>query len=906
VRYPFLACCLLFAAADAAVAAPVTFHVAPDGNDQWSGRQATASPGQSDGPFRTLPRAQAAVRDARRQGAATGPITVLIRGTHRLREPLIFTPDDSGSEKCPITWKSAPGQRAILSGGRPITGWRPAADGLWTADVPDAKAGRLYFRQLFVDGRRATRARSPNEGFYHVEALVDAPPGKWNTGVDRFRFGGQDIQRCADPNNLELVVFHSWNTSRVRVASVDTQQRVVTFTGPTIFRPLAWDPQQRYYVENAAELLDAPGEWFLDASTGRVSYKPRPGEDPGRLEIVAPVLTELIRIEGNPDQDRFVEHLELADLILEHADWSLGPKGYGDPQAAATVPAVVSARGVRRCRVEGCEIRHVGNYGVWFSRGCKDNRIVGNHLHDLGAGGVRLGEPVMPPNDQTTSTGNLISNNYIHDGGLVYAGAVGIWLAQASDNEVSHNEIHSFDYSGMSIGWNWSDTPTRTLRNRIERNHVHHVVRGVLSDAGGIYTLGRQTGTIIRNNVFHDIFPYRGNPAMAWGIYLDQDSNGLLVEDNVVFNTLTGGIMNTGSHGNVIRNNVFALSAWQAAWRWANLKEPGSQVERNIFYVTQGALFGTDGGSQDRRSRWDGNLYWRTDGRPLEFYEQTFADWQAQGHDRQGQVADPRFVDPAHYDFHLQPDSPALKLGIRSIDTSKVGLYGRAEWVDLPKQAVFPPTVLPPAPAEAPPLPVADDFESTPPGALPAGAQVIEEGRGDSIRVVDDAGAAAGRRSLVFLDAPGMKHAFNPHLFYNPHFRNGGVRLAFDLRLEQGAIAAHEWRDSRHPYRVGPTLVFRDGKLLAQGQLVAEVPTGKWFHVEITCGLGNSAAGHYELTLVLPDRPPQSWKLPCVNPQFNRLEWLGFTSLAIEKTEFRIDNLRLAPTSQATAGPGGP
>jgi len=898
----FFSLALALAVGVVTAADPLVFHVASDGNDAWSGRLARPNATRSDGPFATLQRAQQAVRD---RTPRTVPATVLVRGVHRLTAPLVFTPQDSGTAQAPVTWTSAPGQPAVLSGGRPITGWRLGANGLWTASVPEVKAGKLYFRQLFVDGRRAVRARSPNQGYFHVEALADVKPGtQWNAGVDRFRFRGDDIRPWRDPNNVEVVVFHSWNTSRVRIASVDPRQRVVAFTGPTVFRPLAWDPQQRYYVENAAELLDAPGEWYLDRASGVVTYWPRLGENPAQAEFIAPVVTELLRIDGDADAGRQVEHLHLSNLVLEHADWSLDPRGYGDSQAAATVPAVVSAKGARECRLEHCEIRHVGNYGLWFSRGCKANRILGNHLYDLGAGGIRLGEMAMPANDQTTSTGNLIASNYIHDGGVVYDGAVGLWLAQASDNEVSHNEIHSFNYSGMSIGWNWSDAPTRTLRNRIEYNHVHHVVRGVLSDAGGIYTLGTQTGTVIRNNVFHDIFPYLGTPTMAWGIYFDQDSNGLLAEDNVVYNTLTGGIMNTGSQGNVVRNNVFAMSGWQLAWRWKNLKNPPTIVERNIFYVTQGELFNNDGGRGDLRSPWDYNLYWRTDGQPLEFYEQTFAEWQAKGPDRHSVVADPKFVDPAHYDFRLQPDSPALKLGIRSIDTRRVGLYGDAAWVALPKKATFAPTVFPPLNSPAAPQPVDDDFEHTPVGQLPNQATVYEEGRGDTIRVADDGRAASGRRALRFVDAPGLKHSFNPHLFYTPHFRTGLARLQFDLRLEKGACVGHEWRDTGDSYRVGPSLLIDGaGRLSAAGKMLAQVPLGVWFGVEITCALGAEATGTYDLTLRRPGQSPQRFaSLPCGSPRFNRLEWLGFTSLAKEKTEFRLDNLKLETLSQAPAG----
>jgi hypothetical protein len=164
-----------------------------------------------------------------------------------------------------------------------------------------------------------------------------------------------------------------------------------------------------------------------------------------------------------------------------------------------------------------------------------------------------------------------------------------------------------------------------------------------------------------------------GSPAMAWGIYFDAGSSEMLVEDNIVYHTLTGGIMATAAPGNIVRNNIFALSAWHAAWRWGWIKEPPCLFERNIIYLTQGELFHADGGSSDFRSRWDYNLFWRTDGLPLEFYGAPFEEWQAKGVDRHSVVADPLFVDPEHDDFRLKPESPALRLGFRPIDLTDVG-----------------------------------------------------------------------------------------------------------------------------------------------------------------------------------------------------------------------------------------
>ena len=417
----------------------------------------------------------------------------------------------------------------------------------------------------------------------------------------------------------------------------------------------------------------------------------------------------------------------------------------------------------------------------------------------------------------------------------------------------------------------------------------------MLSDAGGIYTLGPQPGSVIRNNLLHDIFPYMGSPAMAWGIYFDAGSSEMLVENNIVYHTLTGGIMSTCATGNVVRNNVFALSAWQAAWRWSlPNKNPRPLFERNIFYLTQGDLFHLDDGQNDFNPKWDHNLYWRTDAEPLMFYADELAEWQAKGMDRHGLVADPQFVDPARGDFSLKPGSPALKLGFQPIDTGRIGLQGPPEWVNLPKSASFPPTVLPKGVSAWQPTPIDDGFETTAEGQLPAMATVIEEGRGDSIRVTSET-AATGKHSLKFTDAPGLQYSFNPHLFYSPHFAHGRATLSFDLRREQGAMVGHEWRDAGQPYRVGPSLqIDANGKLMAGTKHLIDLPAQKWVHLEIACNLGKEAEGTYDLSVTLPGEQPNVFsKLPCGSANFRQLQWLGFVSQGNEKAVFYLDNIRL-------------
>jgi hypothetical protein len=370
------------------------------------------------------------------------------------------------------------------------------------------------------------------------------------------------------------------------------------------------------------------------------------------------------------------------------------------------------------------------------------------------------------------------------------------------------------------------------------------------------------------------------------------------VEDNIVYHTLTGGLMNTGQPNNVVRNNIFAHSAWQTCWRTssANVNKDlaPSVVERNIFFLTQGELFRPHAGKSDDASHWDHNLFWRTDGEPMRFYEGDLSGWREAGHGEHSIVADPKFVDPAGGDFALAPDSPALKLGFKPIDVSRVGLQGEPAWVARPRQVRFEPTKLPPVPPPPPPLTLDEGFEATPVGAPPAQATVSCDGATDRLAVTDQL-AATGKRSLRIADSATMTHFWDPHFFYQPHHRRGVVTGSFDIHLGPGADVGHEWRDHRNPYRVGPTLrIDSAGRVTAGGKHLLDVPRETWITIAITCGLGKTAGGTWDLTITLRGQSPRRFeRLPCGNPRFDELQWLGTTSLAKEDTIVHIDNVQI-------------
>ena len=649
--------------------ASVTLYVSPDGKGD----------GTVEAPFGTLEQARDAVRAMKEGDLPEGGVRIVLRGGLYEREsPFELGPEDSGRADAPIVYEAHPGETPVISGGRRIEGLQRQENGWYRTRIPAAAGRGWAFRQLFVDGQRRTLARSPNTGYFEVAEGVEETDGELSK--DSFRFTPGDLRAWDNLADVNVVTLFRWSPSLLPVASVDEDTNTVTLTGPACWA-IGQREHLRYYVENHPGALDEPGEWQLDRDTGELTLIPVGDEDLSEAEVVVPVAPQLWVLRGDPDGGRFVEHVTVRGLCFRHTSWSLPPAGHSDIQAAWGVNAVIQARGARNCAVEGCEISHTGNYGIWFERGCTANRMAGNHLYDLGAGGIRLGEALAAAADPATA-GNLVEDNRIHDGGCIHHGCVGIWVGRSSENQICHNEVSDLDYTGISVGWNWEFERTPARDNLIAHNHIHHVMRHVLSDGGGIYAIGLAPGTVIRNNHIHDVHAY--SKYSGRGIYLDQGCSGYLVEDNVVHH-ISGPCLRVqkGALANVIINNIFAFGG---VAQLCFDTDRAHVFEYNIVYWDSGPLF--------LRREWvsfdrvhDYNLYFRTDGEPIEFFEWTFEEWQQQGAevssyftpgkmDAHSAIADPLFADAGRGDFHLRPDSPALEMGFRPIDQDAAGVTG--------------------------------------------------------------------------------------------------------------------------------------------------------------------------------------------------------------------------------------
>ena len=654
--------------------AAVALFVALEGNDAWSGRLAEANAAGTDGPLATPARARDLVRQLRAAGQPAGPVTIQLRGgTYFLSEPLVLKPEDSGTAAAPVMWEAYPGEKPVLSGGRRIADFVRGKDGRWTAAIPEVKEGRWRFRQLFVNGERRQRPRLPREGYFRV-AKADLT-GDWQKGADRFGFAPGDMR--ADWRNLqdvEVVVLHYWTDAHLPIATVDEATQTVTFTRKTSKR-LTDDSQStgaRYFVENVLEAL-GPGQWYLDRRAGVLQYRPRPGEDVARLEVIAPRLASILRLEGRPEAGKFVEHVTFKGLTFSHTEWDLTPQDAGDLQAAVTVPGAVWACGARHVRIEGCEVSHGGTYGIELAEGCTGVALVGNELTDLGGGGIRLsGTPADGP--EAGRTGQCtVTDNHIHDCGEVWPSAVGILSQHSGGNTFSHNHIHDLYYTGVSVGWVWGYAPSVSRDNRIEANHIHDIGRGMLSDMGGIYTLGVSPGTVIRQNLIHDV---QSHGYGGWGIYTDEGSTGILIENNVVYRTKTGGFHQHYGKDNVVRNNVFAFAQVGQIQRTREEQHVSFTFDHNIIYWTEGpALHGNWKGDAGFQMDW--NVWWNAAGQAVTFDGRSLEDWRKAGHDVHSVVADPQFAAPAKGDFRLKPGSPAPKLGFKPIDLGTVGVRAK-------------------------------------------------------------------------------------------------------------------------------------------------------------------------------------------------------------------------------------
>jgi hypothetical protein len=557
-------------ATGAAQGCRIEYWVSPNGSD--------GAAGDALRPFRTLERARDAVR-LQRVRSPCALVVTLRGGDYRLTRTLVLDARDSGDAGRPVVWRAAPGERPVISGAVRVAGWamHDPAKGILRAYV-----GPQRTRQLYVNGVRAVRAQT---------APFPAEFERTTTGY-RFISSGGTMPAWSNPSEIEAVALAQWKMMRCPVASIsngDIVMREPCWTNANVFQAAAgsvslWNFRLVARFENALEMLDTPGEWYLDSTTGWLYYMPRPGEDMASASVELPVVETLI--DGRGELGSPVAHIVFDGLTFAYATW-LGPSspdGYAadqsgfhltgrghpvnfighDPNVTRT-PGNVRFIFARDITFRRSTFVHLGGAGLDFDTGSQSNAILDSTFEDISSAAIQVGGVLVQDHhpwhpDQVTRD-NLISNNLVQRVGREFWDAAGIYIGFTTRTTVSHNDISDVPWSGIAIGWGWGlldqgsfpglpgatqgmwgqwDTPSTSRGNRILSNRIRNFLMEVW-DGGAIYTQGAQgtgpyDGELIALNVAHGKRPHAGGNAF----YTDGGSRFVTLSQNVSYDNVQG------------------------------------------------------------------------------------------------------------------------------------------------------------------------------------------------------------------------------------------------------------------------------------------------------------------------------------------------------------------------------
>lgn len=670
-----------------AVAAVRELYVSPTGND--------SNIGSVKEPLLTLQGAVARAVALQEDAAIDGFVVNLAAGIYTQYEALEI---DTSLHK-PIEFRgSSTAERTTISGAMQAERFTAVEDNLWRVRIPEVVRYGLRFEQIYINGERRFRAQSPNRGeFAGIKQVKHIPIDSTNLGRDiygwevlnitpnnpipfgnecRTQYIGEDAPSSKNIEALGqplITFFHKWDTTRRPLLHVDSCG-VMTIAGRGVYPWNTIDTRSRFFAENDFNVLDAEGEWIL-SEDGWLYYIPCDGETIENTVCYIPIAQQFIKINGESIEQQ-VEGVTFNNIDFTYASYLTPNEGNVQMQAAAGIGTVVEANFARNIHFADCTIAHTGLGGVWFKRGCSDCSVERCHIYDVGASGVKIGESTIRDNRAEITHHIKVDNNIIQHGGFVFPCAVGVIIFHSSDNQVTHNDIADFRYTGVSVGWNWGYGYSPAKRNIIEFNHIHHLGWAQLSDMGGVYTLGMSEGTSVSNNVLHDIYSlYYG----GWGLYTDEGSTGIRIENNLVYNCKSGGFHQHYGKDNIVRNNIFAGQI-RTQLEASRIEEHLSfEFSHNIIYYSSGVMCGINWANVGHKS--DYNCYFCTDSeKKIEFQGISFDEWQKKGQDVNSVIADPQFADVAAGNFTPKNKAMLKKIGFKPFDYTKAGVYGSKAW----------------------------------------------------------------------------------------------------------------------------------------------------------------------------------------------------------------------------------
>ncbi|MBQ3537612.1 MAG: right-handed parallel beta-helix repeat-containing protein [Clostridia bacterium] len=643
--------------------------VSPDGNDENEGTPAS--------PLKTIEKAKELMKALSGNEAAT----VWFReGPYDIDNELEFT----SSDKKNVTYRSYPGEEVIFSGAKEISGFTETEINGVRAFVADYKvnSNEDYFRALFKGNKSLPRSIYPKEGMLKVadpaesEAIAGSHAPEFFTHSLAFYGHTSDVLDFANPKDVEVKVMHFWCDEHLPVYSVDADTgRIET----TIASSMRIRIDDNYIFENVKEALSLPGEWYLDRNEGKLYYIPEEGDTAENTVLYAGInekLLSLTNTEGisfqgidfmNTGWD-YVNGTHTGIIFPEsHPLYKNIEYGTAHPQAAFEVPAAINVTSSKEINFTDCRFQNISYTALKFDKAAEDCDVTSCLFNNIGANAIFIhGDFVVPASTQRIN----IRDCHISYYGRIFNNAIGILLTHAYDCELSNNEIHDGWYTGVSVGWSWGYADNSTDKIKIKDNLIYNIGNGWLSDMGGIYTLGVQPDSEITGNIIHNVGCDEGAYGYGgWGIYLDEGTSGMLVENNLVYDCSSQTFHQHYGKDNIIKNNIFAFGG-EGAFRITKNEEHNSLTLTNNILVTDNATMYALTTEKD----WfidDSNLYWDYEnggnvfsGDGMGFFERkNLVIMTARGYYNNAVFENPLFKDAENRDFTVAENSPAIAQG---------------------------------------------------------------------------------------------------------------------------------------------------------------------------------------------------------------------------------------------------
>lgn len=629
----------------------------------------------NDGPFRYLSKAFDTIQEMREDGI-NRPITIKIMGNENLSAPQVVN-----SLMSNVTVEPYGDKEVLISGGKQITGWKKDTFNgkeCFSAYIPEVAEGKWNFTDLYVDGLRADYTRYPAEGEPELTILEAENPGhglfdhsKW------FIAKKEDVEVFRNFRNFGdcfISFLHYWIDEHTPIESYDIETGKVVMKYTSNFNI---NHEFSYFLENVAEMFANKNEWYLDRPSGTVYYIPRCScQTPESIVAYAPVISKLIEFRGA--EGVHFKNIKFAYTRGDYSSVKSDGKAYAsDNQAVSEAHGSISFANSRNCSLENCTLHNFGVHGVTIDSGCSSIRITHCDIYDGGAGGVKINGGGYGSPEHTHVRNCVVSDNRIEHCGRRYFAACGVLLMNAYDCEISHNEICDIYYTGVSVGWNWGYTPSITKNVLVTKNHIHHLGQGKLSDMGGVYLLGPQAGTVVSNNVIHDI---KCKEYGGWALYTDEGSSHIRLENNVCYNTSSNSYHQHYGANNLVCNNIFAFSTDKDGALKVSRFERHTSIAffNNIVYTDGIPMYAlSDNHVSSGTVIADRNIFFDVSREPVFMNNEKMAaldQIRSFGMDEDSIIADPKFKDPANFDFSLEADSPAYAIGFKDINISDVGI----------------------------------------------------------------------------------------------------------------------------------------------------------------------------------------------------------------------------------------